>query len=353
MISGYMEEASAPMFLSGFFMTPPENIHDTEKVTIDIERDDEDIAIVLQSISEGARENVDTKYVSKDYTPPIFDEKGTISSFTKMNREAGNNPFVNPDFAAAGVREAFRVFRKLERKIRRSIELMSSQVLQTGTITLTDSSGVGLYTLDYQAKATHMATVPVTWATDGSTGDPLGDLEALATVVRRDGKRKPDRLIFGTSAMNRFLANAKVKEALQRDGNGLGQLAPEVRGEGATFRGWIWIGHYRYEIWMYDAYYRNPVTSALTPYVSDDNIIMMCSDARLDLSYGSIPILVPPEQRVMPYLPPRMSDGARGLDLTTNAWVSSDGKHVYVSAGTRPLVIPTAIDTFARLDVTA
>ena len=40
------------------------------------------------------------------------------------------------------------------------------------------------------------------------------------------------------------------------------------------------------------------------------------------------------------------------LDLTTNAWVTPNNKHVMVSAGTRPLTIPTAIDTFACLKMT-
>jgi hypothetical protein len=47
-----------------------------------------------------------------------------------------------------------------------------------------------------------------------------------------------------------------------------------------------------------------------------------------------------------------MSSSERGLDFTTNAWFTPDGRHLKVSAGTRPLTIPTAIDTFARLNVT-
>jgi hypothetical protein len=54
----------------------------------------------------------------------------------------------------------------------------------------------------------------------------------------------------------------------------------------------------------------------------------------------------------MGYLPGRIASEGKGLDLTTNAWVSPDGKTVNVSAGTRPLTIPTAIDTFARLKIT-
>ena len=54
---------------------------------------------------------------------------------------------------------------------------------------------------------------------------------------------------------------------------------------------------------------------------------------------------------VVTFLPPRISSSDRGLDLTTNAWITPDNKHVKVSAGTRPLTIPTAIDTYARLTV--
>ncbi len=38
------------------------------------------------------------------------------------------------------------------------------------------------------------------------------------------------------------------------------------------------------------------------------------------------------------------------IDMTTNAWFTPDNKHLKVSAGTRPLTIPTAIDTFGRID---
>jgi hypothetical protein len=351
LIRMYMEEAEAPMFLSGFFQSPPENFHNTEKVEIDILRDDEDIAIVVTDLTTGSRENEVTKYTNKGFTPPIFDESGRITAYDTIKRQAGQNPFVDPDFAANATSEAFRLCRKLDRKIRRAVELMSSQVFQLGIITLTNAAGDALYTLDFGAKATHMATVSIAWATDGSTGDPLADLGALATVVRRDGKKQPTKLVFGTSSLQRFLANTKVQAQLDNRSMQLGQMAPQVRGQGATFQGWVWIGHYRFEIWMYDGFYRNPVTGLHTDYVGANNVIMMCDGARLDLSWGAIPTIMPPEQRVLSFLPPRMSDSSAGLDLTVNAYISPNNKHLIVEAGTRPLTIPTAIDTFARLTV--
>ena len=355
LIEMYMEEAEAPMFLSGFFRSPPQNFHSSEMIEIDIERDEEEIAIVVTDLTTGGRLNESNLYTNKGFTPPVFDEKGPISAYSLIKREPGRSPFLEPEFGAHATRQAFRIFRKLEKKIRRSIELMSSQVLQTGALTLIDKSGTALYELDFQAKATHLPTVSVAWGTEVSgerTDDPLGDVASLAQVVRRDGKRKPNRLVFGTQAYRHFISHPAVLKALDNRSMALGSIAPETRGEGATFMGWVWIGHYRFEMWTYDGFYKHPQTGALTDYVDEDNVIMLSDGARLDLSYGAIPMIGDRDPRALPFLPPRMSSSDRGLDLTTNAWISEDNKQLMVSAGTRPLTIPTAIDTFGCLTTT-
>jgi len=353
LIDMYLEEATAPLFLSGFFRSPPGNFHTSEEVEFDIQRDSEEVAVVVTDLTVGPRHNEASVYTSKRFKPPIYDEAGAVSAFDVMKRQPGQNPFASPDYGANATRAAFQIFRKLENKIRRAIEWQCAQVLQTGQLTLVDSSGTALYTIDFQPKATHMATVSATWATNGSTGAPLTDLATLANVVRRDGKIEPKRAIFGDSAWQRFIANADVQKTLDLLRLGLGTVAPATRGQGATYQGTFWIGgHYQIEAWTYSGVFKHPATGVITPYVSPDNVILL-SDGRLDLTYGAIPIIVPPDQRALPFLPPRISSEGRGIDLTTNAWVTPDGKQVMVSAGTRPLTIPTAIDTFARLDVTA
>jgi hypothetical protein len=171
-------------------------------------------------------------------------------------------------------------------------------------------------------------------------------------VIRRDGKRNPNRLDFGESAFQRFMANPTVAAALETRRIDIGNIAPETRGQGGTFQGYMWIGHYRFEMWTYDGYYQDPQTLAYTPYLDTNKVLMSSEGARLDLTFGAIPMIVPPEQRALPFLPPRISTDS-GIDLTTNAWVTDDGKRVMVSAGTRPLTIPTAIDTFGALTVNA
>ena len=352
MIEMYNETADAPLFLAGFFQSPPRNFHDGEKVEIDVIRDDEDVAIVIQDVSVGPRSNEANVYTNKAFTPPIYDEKGPITAYNLFDRRAGQIPFDDPDFGANATFEAFNIFQKLERKIRRAIELQASQVLQTGKLTLTDQDGSTLYDLDFLPKSTHFVFAETEWSEDGATGNPLLDLETLATTVRRDGKKKPNKLIFGAGAARRFLANTEVKERLDNRRFELGRIAPEVRGEGANFLGEVWIGHYLFEIWMYDGYFRAPGQGAYTPYVTDLKVIMLSEGGRLDLSFGSIPSFATADDQALSFLPSRITSIERGMALSVNSWFTPDKKTLFVSAGTRPLTIPTAIDTFGCLTVT-
>jgi hypothetical protein len=349
MIDLYLEESSAPMFLSGFFRSPPGNFHNTQDIEIDIQRDTDNVAIVIKDLSLPPNHNENSLYSNKRMTPPIYDEEGSVTAYEMIERQPGQDPFKNPAYGANAVRQSFAIFRKLENKIRRAIELQASQVLQTGKLSLLDKTGAVAYAIDFAPKTSHFVTT-TPWAADGLTGDPLGDCDSLATVIRRDGKAEPKRLIFGQVALARFLKNAEVKSRLLQIRGALITAAPQVRGLGATYQGSVWIGHYSFEMWSYDGFYAHPQTGVFTPFIADNKVIMN-GDGRLDLTYGAIPMIVPPDQRAMPFLPPRISSEGKGLDLTTNAWVTPDGKRVMVSAGTRPLTIPTAIDTFGCLTV--
>ncbi len=354
LLAMYMEEATAPMFLSGFFQSPPQNFHNTEKVEIDVIRDDEDVAVVLTDLSVGARSNEATKYTSKGFTPPIFKEKGPVTAYKLMQRQAGQNPFQDPDFGANATTQAFNIFRRLERKIRRSMEQMASQVLQTGAVTLRDENAAALFNLDFQPKSSHFPTVGVQWSEAGtSTGEnKLKDLEDLSVAVRRDGKQAPDQLIFGSGAMRKFLNDPKVQARLDNRSMTLGSVAPQTRGEGATFMGWVWIGMYRFEMWAYDGFFKAPGDPGFTPYVADDKVIMRASKGRLDMSFGGIPQFENPATNgaALSFLPRVIASADRSLSLTTSSWVEPDGSALWVQAGARPLTIPTAIDTFGCLD---
>lgn len=349
MLRAYIEDALSPMFLSGFFESPPENFHTSEKVEIDIERDDRDVAIVIQDMTVGRRQNESSVYTNKEFIPPIYDEEGVITAYDLIKRVAGEDPYMSPDFQGNASVRAFKLMRKLERKVRRAVELQASQVLQTATLDLKDAAGATLYALDYKPKVTHFPTTGTSWATS-ATCTPFDDLESLADVILTDGHAEAQNVIMGRTALLNFQKALQVQTLADNRRFELVNVgAPEERGSGGKFHGIVSTGQYRLNIWSYLGRYVDPQTGNTLPYIDDDKVVMM-APGRLDLSFGAIPLLRGPDQRALPFLPPRVSDSGVGMDLTTNAWFTPDGRHLMVSAGTRPLCIPTAIDTFGCLD---
>ncbi len=352
MLDAYIEQRNAPkLFLSSLFQTPERNFHNAEHVKIDVRRGEPVIAVPVPNIQAGARKHLASQYTNKKYTPAVYDLETTLSAWSSTKRQPGEDPFQNPEFRRNVLAESFRILGEQEDMIHRGIELQCSQIFQTGKLELNDKDGNLQYEIDFGVKPTHLIT-PTPWAADGTTGNPLKDIDDAGVVVRRDGKHNPTDLIFGTIAMQRFLANSKVTTRLDNLGlQTLANIAPSFASEAATLYGVITIGAYKYRLWMYDGYYIDPETGDPTPYVGDFSVIMVAEKARRDLTFGGIPMFVPPDGRAAQFLPSRMSSAKEGFDLTTNIWVTPDGKHLNMTSGTRALAIPTAVDGFACLTV--
>lgn len=354
-IIGAYNVMSAPrqMFFSGMFQTPPNNFHTSEKVRIDITRNGQDVAIVVQDLSTDYRYNAVDGYTAKEFTPPVFKEAFPVNSVDLMKSHAGQNPFESPDFRANLIMEFFSGMKKVDGKIRRAMELQASQVLQTGKVTLRDEAGNELYELDYQAGADHFPTAGTAW--DAVGADPLGDLESLAEVIRDSGLADPDDIYFGSKAWSAFVGNESIQKLLDIRNMNVGTIErSQNRGNGATFRGTIDIGAYTFNLWTYNAKYIDPQTKALTPYLDPSNVIMRVSDGRLDGTFGAIPnigkLLGAQPTQILTELPGRVSDFDTGIDLFTNTWLTPNGEQMFGGVGARPLMIPTAIDTFGCLD---
>lgn len=354
MIAAYFQMSdNAPLFFSGMFQTPPANFHETEKVRIDVTRSGQDVAVVVQDLSAGYRYNALDGYTAKEFTPPVFKEAFPVNSADLLKRQAGANPFESPDFRTNLIMEFFSGMRKVDGKIRRSIELQASQVLQTGKVKLYDDKGSELYELDYQPRTEHFPTAGTAWGQVGA--DPMADLEALSEVIRDNGLADPDDIYFGSAAWSAFMANEKIQKLLDVRNLNVGNLDRlEKRGNGATYRGTIDIGSYTFNLWTYNVKYVDPQTKALTPYLEPQNVVMRASSGRLDGTFGAIPnigkLLGAQPTQILAELPGRVNDSANAIDLFTNTWLTPDGEQMFGGVGARPLMIPTAIDTFGCLN---
>jgi hypothetical protein len=353
MLRAYEQMGQVTLFLSGFFLSPPENFHTSEEVEIDIERSDEDIAIVVTDLSTGHRMNTGDLYTNKSFKPPILKEAVPINSFDLIKRMPGQNPFESPDFRANVILRMFKNMAKVEKKIRRTMELQASQVLQTGTVTLKDENGVNLYVLDYKAKASHFPTAGTAWNAGGA--DISGDISALAEIIRNDGLSDPDQLIMGVDAFEAFIKDPEIQKRYDNRRIDLGTIAPmQMRGQGGSFRGIVEIGNYRYDIWTYGGRFKDPQTGNKVQFITPSKVVVRASSGRLDATFGAIPnigaLLGSQASQLLPELPSRLPNAQGGMDLFANAWMSDDGEQLFGGVGARPLMIPTAIDTFGCIE---
>ena len=348
MLAAYNQEAPPTLFMSGMFVSPPQNFYDSETVEIDIIRSEEDVAIVIENIAAGYRMNQADIYTNKEFKAPVFKEAIAFNAYELLKRNAGDDPFKDVSFQAKLTTRIMLGLPKPAAKIHRAIELQASQILQTGTVTMIDSDGNSLYTLNYSPKATHFPQTANTWGKTGET--PLADLENLCDVIRADGLADADEVIFGANAWTKFVQNSAVQALLDNRRMTLGGVAPEVRGQGAKFLGFIEIGDCRLDMWLYSGRYKHQQTGASTRFMHADKVIVRASSGRMDATFGNIPRIVPPDARVVPFLPTRISSRAGGMDLHPNAWIDETGENLKAGVSSRPLLIPTAIDTYGCLN---
>jgi hypothetical protein len=351
MLRAYIKTAPVLMFLSGFFQTPAENFYNSESVTIDIQRGDRDVAPVIRDMSAGYNLSSHDLYTNKEFIPPIYKEGFPINAFDTIKRQVGQDPFQSPDFRGNAIRKSMMEWRRIIGRIRRAVELQASQVLQSGVVTLYDAEGVEAYTIDYKPKATHFPTVTVSWG--DANDDPQTDLVNLCEAIHNDSFQTPDVSIFSQTsflaAMNsdNFRALFETRRIEQGTISGF-----DARGNGGIYRGYLTVGNYKLDVWTYNGKYKDQAGDTV-PFVQDDKVIVLASGARLDATFGAIPRIVPPDSRVLPYMPARLRSGSAGLDLHPNEWVDQQGENVFGGLATRPLLIPTDIDSYGCLDTTA
>lgn len=352
LIAQYEEDAGAPSFLASMFPTGPGDIHNSNTVEIDVRRSGRPISIVVTDWKSGGNVNTMDLYTSKEFVPPILKEVFVLNQGNLMTREMGKTPFDSVDFMGHAQRTLRSGVMKMTDKVRRTLELQAAQILQSGVVTLIDSAGATRYTLDYQMKAAHIFNASVDW--DETTADPLLDMAAGDELVRKNGKHRIDTWVFGRTAYSYFLASSKVQALLENRRMQLGGVDPSPPGsEDQIYQGFVIINGSVQKIYTYDASYDHPQTGSDTPYVALTKAIGLSSKAPRRMTFGGIPRIVPVDSRVASLGIGSLMSSERGIAATTNAWVDPEGTTISASVATRPLAIPTAIDTHVCIETKA
>lgn len=351
MLAAYLEQSGQKAgFFTSFFQTPERNFHTSAEVTLDIVRSGAHIAPVLTDLSAGFNRSENRKAVNKSFKPAIYGETFGLNSFDAMKRPIGQDPFQDVGFLRA-IQEAFTSEMTLrEEMIRRGIELQCAQVLRTGVLTLPGPTGATQFTLDYQPKSTHAMVAPTADWDETSGTKRLDDVRGICNVVADDSGYTPKYLIMGELARESFFKDSEVQNQIRKDGTGIGEQVPPQLRNGGSYHGRVSVGQYVLEVWSSTKHYLSLTDGTPQKYLGDWEVLVVGENPRLDLTFGAIPRIAPPDPRLSALSIGRISSGDAKIDLTTNAWFSPDGNQVMGSVGSRPLAIPTAIDSFASLN---
>ncbi len=342
MTAAYNEKLAAGQvttFLLSLFGKNPQEVvvAPTEKVDVDIIRDNRLVAADVVRGGGAGNKNVVGKFSAKEYTVPLYWEEAPITASMLNKRLPGIDPYTPTGRMEALAYFASRAQVDNTNKILRAMEKMAAEALQLGTVTLVNTDS-----LDFKKKATHSVTPGTKW---DSTGNPISDIEALADVIFQNGKLKPNTLIFGQSAWDAFINNSNVQSYLDNRRIEPGNLAPGEIVNGAKPWGAFDIGPYRFVAYIYSEFY--DVSGTATPYVTTDTVVVMNKDARLTKVFGAVEVLpqfqADYSEQGLPTLP--QFQPGEFIPFVYNLPPAA----LMAGVQSAPLVIPTAIDTIGTL----
>lgn len=164
--------------------------------------------------------------------------------------------------------------------IKRRIELMATEAVTTGNVTI---KGDGIdEVIDFGMKATHQKTLTGTALWTDASSDPLKDLRAWKREVAKDSGYTPSVAVMGSDVIDAFLANDAVQKYLDNRRINLGGIAPSDIGEGVTYYGEV----EGLKIYSYDGYYE--VDGTIYDVFPSDKILLGSDRALAKLNYGAI-----------------------------------------------------------------
>lgn len=326
LIDHYEQMPKPTAFLRSFF---PSVESPTLEVSIEVERENEPIAVDIVRGTDGNRNNF-SRTTEKVFIPYYYNEYFDSTQLQLYDRLYGATE-INDAVFAAYINSVARKTMSLQAKIERSYELQCAQALETGIVV----TNAGSTNIDYKRKAASLVDLGGGnyWT---SAVNPFEDFEDGCYFLRTVGKCEGEvfNAILGSTAISDLYKNTAFKERQNLFNMRLDAVAPPQRNAvGASYHGEITCGAYRVRLWSYPQYYQDPTTGAITPYVNPKKVTMLPENPHFKLAFGAVPQLITPGSM------PKMGAFLIG-DYIDQRKKSHD--IVIESCG---LAVPTAIDT--------
>lgn len=331
---------------TGFSQWFPEETTPTLEVDIEVERDNDLIAVDVVRFTEGNK-NKYSKVSQHKYIPPYFKEDYDLQRDSVYMNTIGmgvgmNNAQVNKTIAT----NALKGIVKNKAKIVRAIRKYQADVLQTGIITLKNGDNI-----DYRRKASSMVNVDTLgdyWSV--STATPLTDIRKGMDFLRNVGQSGGSavNVVMRSAALEAFLATTQVKDQgvnviqqIQR----INIQMPQFDGvSGFAHHGIVAAGDFTVHLWTYNEKYTDE-NGATQYYLAESNVVMIPDDFQGKTVFGALPTLVENGGYDMP--------AAVEADYLIRNYSDKKTISSTIELTSAPIVIPVTIDKIYTMKVLA
>jgi hypothetical protein len=287
-------------------------------------------------------------FTNKEYVLPEYDEGFIFSAREMAKRFAGETAYDPVSTMVKMAEFISRAHAEAREIIERTIELQAVNALLDGQLTLKNGD-----VIQYNQKVTHNVQTTTSWSNPNA--DIVGDVDALADLVRQDGKAEPDLLICGKDGLEGILNNTVINARINLRRVDIADIrmpTDGTRGSGAKFHGELSIGSYVYQLWTYPQVYTDPL-GVTRKYLPDNKTIVMSSAARFDLNFGAVYRFA--DGNVEGFL----ADGRNNplaieerVEFAPYIWMGERGRAIEAGVRSSPLCVPTALDKLAVINTT-
>lgn len=263
-------------------------------VSIEVERDDEKVAVdVLRST--GGNRNSWSRKTQKIYDPAMFDEyfdATELDCYEDMYAGIDGSVVSSVAFGKF-LQEATSKMEGLMDSIDRAYELQAAQALVDGIVVLKNGDNI-----DFKRKAASLVAYNAAWNWALTTVDPNDKLKEGADFLTQTGKISGNviNVVMGGSVYNAYVNNAKVQARNLSVQYGMDALVPAQKDSiGRIYHGQIAVDNYIFRIWTCDSTYKHPDTGVITPYMPAKKVLMLPEQTVNVLTYAAVPQLLSKE----------------------------------------------------------
>ena len=305
----------------------------SENVDIDIVKGTRKMAAFVHPMVGG--EIVQSEgYETKSYKPPLVNE-ATISTASQfLKRLPGEDLYSGRTPADRAAEKLIEEYNTLNDMVTNREEWMASQVLTTGRLRV---KGKGVdEVIDFGF--TNKVKLEGTKQWGESAAKPWDNLREWKQQVSRNGFANADMVIMGQAAANAFMADSQIKELMENRRFDIGSMAPKELENGLNYYGHLNLPGV--DIYGYDGVYLDDVTKEIKPYIPDNMVLMIPSNAYFMRAYG-----------LCTYL----DDEGKWHSAETARLLRSYVKHGpdrrFLEIQSHPLLIPDKVDSWLVAEV--